>query len=244
MSASGEILSGRETGKVLCVGLACVDFVNVVASFPLEDSDKRGERYFWQRGGNATNNCTVLTKLSTPCDFMGVLGSKGVEASWIAEDFERCGISTVHCVRKDVQCSIATVILSIDRGTRTIVFYPRDQPQLTFDEFDKEFGGNFSAYSWIHFELTSNVTDVCSMMNSVLASQAKGKPDFDEDAMKTKSDVEGSARDVASRSRQCPVVSLEIEKPEINDAGKDRMKLRRHDILPPPLPFEAAEVEI
>ncbi|RUS73692.1 hypothetical protein EGW08_018554, partial [Elysia chlorotica] len=170
--------ASQGNGKVMCVGLACIDLVNVVASFPQEDSDKRGERYYWQRGGNANNDCTVLTKLSMPCDFMGVLGTRGAEARWIAEDFEKYGISTDHCVRKDVQCSIATIILSIEGGTRTIVFYPRDQPQLTFEEFNKEFNGDFSSYSWIHFELTSNVSDVCSMMDSVCASKGRQNPEY------------------------------------------------------------------
>ncbi|GFN85103.1 ketohexokinase-like [Plakobranchus ocellatus] len=139
--------------KVLCVGLACIDLVNIVAEFPQEDSDKRGQRYYWQRGGNASNNSTVLTLLSAPCDFMGVLGTRGPEASWIVADFHKCGISTERCVRKDVQCSVATVIVSRDAGTRTIIYHPRDHPELTFEDFDKEFNGDFSSYSWIHFEV-------------------------------------------------------------------------------------------
>jgi len=30
----------------------------------------------WQRGGNASNNCTVLSQLGAPCEFLGTLSMK------------------------------------------------------------------------------------------------------------------------------------------------------------------------
>ena len=49
---------------ILCVGLTCVDLINVVASYPKEDSDNRCLRQRWSRGGNASNNATVLAILN------------------------------------------------------------------------------------------------------------------------------------------------------------------------------------
>ena len=40
MSSHEKFSAGTE-GRVMCVGLACVDFVNVVGNFPEEDSDQR-----------------------------------------------------------------------------------------------------------------------------------------------------------------------------------------------------------
>ena len=31
------------------------------------------QKYSWRRGGNATNNCTVLKQLGTNCEFYGTL---------------------------------------------------------------------------------------------------------------------------------------------------------------------------
>ncbi|XP_060789798.1 ketohexokinase-like isoform X3 [Neoarius graeffei] len=62
-----------EQKKILCVGLVCLDIINVVDTFPEEDTDTRCVSQRWQRGGNASNSCTILSLLSAPCAFMGSL---------------------------------------------------------------------------------------------------------------------------------------------------------------------------
>ncbi|XP_072237437.1 ketohexokinase isoform X7 [Leuresthes tenuis] len=64
-----------EQKKVLCVGLVCLDIINVVDKYPEEDSDSRCLSQRWQRGGNASNSCTVLSLLGAPCAFMGSLAT-------------------------------------------------------------------------------------------------------------------------------------------------------------------------
>ncbi|XP_029917074.1 ketohexokinase isoform X3 [Myripristis murdjan] len=59
--------------QVLCVGLVCLDIISEVERFPAEDSDTRCVSQRWQRGGNASNSCTVLSLLGAPCAFMGSL---------------------------------------------------------------------------------------------------------------------------------------------------------------------------
>ncbi|XP_042266137.1 ketohexokinase isoform X5 [Thunnus albacares] len=59
--------------KILCVGLVCLDIINVVDKYPEEDTDSRCLSQRWQRGGNASNSCTVLSLLGAPCAFMGSL---------------------------------------------------------------------------------------------------------------------------------------------------------------------------
>ncbi|XP_059149664.1 ketohexokinase-like [Physella acuta] len=182
---------------ILCVGLACVDFVNVVNEYPKEDSDQRGSDYYWQRGGNASNNCTVLSLLSVPCEFVGVLGSQGAEARWIANDFATCGINISHSVVKDVLCPVATIILNVGTGTRTILFYPRDRPELSYAEFHDIFKDDFSSFSWTHFELCSNVSEISSMLDDVIRYNNSLKND-----------------DVVVDDKV--FISVEIEKPEFS----------------------------
>ncbi|XP_034020338.1 ketohexokinase isoform X3 [Thalassophryne amazonica] len=61
--------------KVLCVGLVCLDIISVVDKYPEEDTDSRCVSQRWQRGGNASNTCTVLSLLGVPCAFMGSLAA-------------------------------------------------------------------------------------------------------------------------------------------------------------------------
>ncbi|XP_075353671.1 ketohexokinase isoform X5 [Mycteria americana] len=82
--------------RILCVGLVCLDIISVVEAYPAEDSDTRCVSQRWQRGGNASNSCTVLALLGAPCAFMGSL-APGLAAENLPEvtarDFERVDLS-------------------------------------------------------------------------------------------------------------------------------------------------------
>ncbi|XP_068171233.1 ketohexokinase isoform X2 [Antennarius striatus] len=65
----------EETKKILCVGLVCLDIINVVDKYPEEDTDSRCLSQRWQRGGNASNSCTVLSLLGAPTAFLGSLAT-------------------------------------------------------------------------------------------------------------------------------------------------------------------------
>ncbi|XP_028856523.1 ketohexokinase isoform X3 [Denticeps clupeoides] len=78
--------------KVLCIGLVCLDIINVVEKYPEEDTDSRCLSQRWQRGGNASNSCTVLSLLGAPCAFMGSLAPGPVAENLpdvSADDFSR-----------------------------------------------------------------------------------------------------------------------------------------------------------
>ncbi|XP_076834762.1 ketohexokinase isoform X5 [Brachyhypopomus gauderio] len=82
--------------KVLCIGLVCLDIINVVDKYPEEDTDSRCLSQRWQRGGNASNSCTVLALLGSPCAFMGSLAPGPVAENLpdvSAEDFSRLDLS-------------------------------------------------------------------------------------------------------------------------------------------------------
>uniref|UniRef100_A0A3Q3X427 Carbohydrate kinase PfkB domain-containing protein n=1 Tax=Mola mola TaxID=94237 RepID=A0A3Q3X427_MOLML len=81
-----------EEQKILCVGLVCLDIINVVDKYPEEDTDSRCLSQRWQRGGNASNSCTVLSLLGAPCAFMGSLSAGPVAENLpdvTVEDFSK-----------------------------------------------------------------------------------------------------------------------------------------------------------
>ncbi|KAF3855582.1 hypothetical protein F7725_016305 [Dissostichus mawsoni] len=97
--------------KILCVGLVCLDIINVVEKYPEEDTDSRCLSQRWQRGGNASNSCTVLSLLGAPCAFMGSLSS--------GYKFH----IDVSLVSESAQCELpaSVVISNINTGSRTIL---------------------------------------------------------------------------------------------------------------------------
>ncbi|KAM4741805.1 ketohexokinase isoform 1-T2 [Anableps anableps] len=135
--------------KILCVGLVCLDIISVVEKYPEEDTDSRCVSQRWQRGGNASNSCTVLSLLGAPCAFMGSLAA-GPVADFILEDFQKFGID-VSLVSEHAQCiSPASVVISnISTGSRTILHMNRDLPDVTEEDFSRI---NLDQFKWIHWE--------------------------------------------------------------------------------------------
>uniref|UniRef100_A0A672ZYI6 Ketohexokinase n=1 Tax=Sphaeramia orbicularis TaxID=375764 RepID=A0A672ZYI6_9TELE len=119
--------------KILCVGLVCLDIINVVDKYPEEDTDSRCLSQRWQRGGNASNSCTVLSLLGASTAFMGSLAA-GPVADFILEDFQKFHID-VSLVSEHAQCSLpaSMVISNVSTGSRTILHmnspHHRDGPQ-------------------------------------------------------------------------------------------------------------------
>ncbi|XP_029005971.1 ketohexokinase isoform X2 [Betta splendens] len=139
--------------KVMCVGLVCLDIISVVDKYPEEDTDSRCLSQRWQRGGNASNSCTVLSLLGASCAFMGSLSS-GPVAEFVLEDFQKFHID-VSLISENAQFSLPTsvVISSISTGSRTILHMNRwDQVRVcdpntfyfTFQENSSDGAGIFS----------------------------------------------------------------------------------------------------
>ncbi|KAF7703997.1 ketohexokinase isoform X2 [Silurus meridionalis] len=138
-----------EQKKILCVGLVCLDIINVVDQFPEEDTDTRCVSQRWQRGGNASNSCTVLSLLGAPCAFMGSLAA-GPIADFIVGDFSRRGVdisSVAWQQRGETPC--ACCIVCQKSGSRTVVLYDTNLPDVCADDFSKL---DLRQYKWIHFE--------------------------------------------------------------------------------------------
>ncbi|XP_026162922.1 ketohexokinase isoform X2 [Mastacembelus armatus] len=135
--------------KILCVGLVCLDIISVVDKYPEEDTDSRCLSQRWQRGGNASNSCTVLSLLGASCAFMGSL-SAGPVANFILEDFQKFHID-VSLVSEHAQCVLpaSVVINNISTGSRTILHMNRNLPDVTAEDFTKV---DLHQYKWIHWE--------------------------------------------------------------------------------------------
>nr|XP_045005853.1 ketohexokinase isoform X7 [Jaculus jaculus] len=85
-----------EEKQILCVGLVVLDVINVVDKYPEEDTDRRCLSQRWQRGGNASNSCTVLSLLGARCAFMGSLAPGHVAENLpdvSAKDFEKVDLT-------------------------------------------------------------------------------------------------------------------------------------------------------
>ncbi|GAB5569976.1 ketohexokinase isoform X5 [Prionailurus iriomotensis] len=110
-----------EDKQILCVGLVVLDIINVVDKYPEEDTDSRCLSQRWQRGGNASNSCTVLSLLGAPCAFMGSL-APGHVADFVLDDLRRYSVDLRYTVFQTTgSVPISTVIINEASGSRTIL---------------------------------------------------------------------------------------------------------------------------
>ncbi|XP_052341765.1 ketohexokinase isoform X2 [Oncorhynchus keta] len=135
--------------KILCIGLVCLDIINVVDKYPEEDTDTRCLSQRWQRGGNASNSCTVLSLLGAPCAFMGSL-APGHVADFIVGDFLRRGVDISSVAwQREGETPCACCVVCPPRGSRTVVLSDTNLPDVSAADFSKV---DFSQYKWIHWE--------------------------------------------------------------------------------------------
>ncbi|XP_053290302.1 ketohexokinase isoform X2 [Pleuronectes platessa] len=153
----------KQKKKILCVGLVCLDIINVVDKYPEEDTDSRCVSQRWQRGGNASNTCTVLSLLGASCSFLGSVAAGGV-ANFILEDFQNLHID-VSLVPEHAQCVLpaSVVISSLGTGSRTILHMNRNLPDVTAADFSKV---DLDQFQWIHWE-GRNADEQVKMMKRV-----------------------------------------------------------------------------
>ncbi|KFB35013.1 AGAP002483-PA-like protein [Anopheles sinensis] len=141
--------------KILCVGLCNIDIIQICDTYPVEDSDQRCQSSRWQRGGNASNNCTVLANLGARCELLASFSDSNT-FQFALDDLRKRQIAFDHCVyHRNTEMPLSTVWLSLATGTRTIVHSNPNLPELTKDDFVKI---DFAEYEWIHFEGHSKIT--------------------------------------------------------------------------------------
>jgi ketohexokinase len=144
---------------VLAVGIATVDVINTVASYPGEDDEVRALSHSVRRGGNATNTLVVLSQLGHVCEWAGVWVEEP-DAEIVRADLDRYAIGSRYCKRV-TQGKTPTSYITCSRATasRTIVHY-RDLPEYDSASFLKI---PLETLDWVHFE-GRNVGETLHMM--------------------------------------------------------------------------------
>ncbi|KAI6174427.1 PfkB domain-containing protein [Aphelenchoides besseyi] len=142
-------------GKILVVGLTCVDLISFVQKYPDEDSDARVFDQKTSLGGNAANSLVVLTQIEKQCNVpvesSELFSSVPLENALLDDLIKKTGIKLRRVNRSKATLPISTVIVNELTGTRTILHFRGNLPELTVDEFVAEFP-SLSEFSWIHFE--------------------------------------------------------------------------------------------
>jgi len=148
--------------NILAIGIATIDWVQIVDAYPAVDSEVRANGQRLWRGGNATNTLVVLSQQGHSCSWLGTLADDEF-AKLILEDLERFNINISHVVRVPDSVSPSShILLSSTTGERTIVHY-RDLPELNFSDINKF---DFSVYDWLHVE-GRNVAETLKILQQV-----------------------------------------------------------------------------
>nr|XP_004669423.1 ketohexokinase isoform X6 [Jaculus jaculus] len=158
-----------EEKQILCVGLVVLDVINVVDKYPEEDTDRRCLSQRWQRGGNASNSCTVLSLLGARCAFMGSL-APGHVADFVLDDLRRYSVDLHYLVLQTTgSVPISTVIISEASGSRTILHADRNLPDVSAKDFEKV---DLTQFKWIHIE-GRNAPEQVKMLKRIEQHNAK-----------------------------------------------------------------------
>lgn len=155
--------------RILVVGIATLDIINSVTSYPAEDDKVRAVSQRLCRGGNATNTLVVLSQLGHDAHWAGVLADEP-DARHIEADLRRHRIDT-SAVTRHAQGKVPTSYIthSLANGSRTIVHY-LDLPEYSFTAFKAI---DLNTLDWIHFE-GRNVEEALLM----LAWARRQRPDL------------------------------------------------------------------
>ena len=148
--------------RILAVGNATLDIINIVDGYPAEDMEVRATAQQIRRGGNATNTLVALSQLGHHCSWAGTLANEP-DGSLILADLARHQIDT-RAVLTVAQGKVPTSYVTLNKrnGSRTIVHY-RDLPEYRYTDFEQI---SFDGLDWIHFE-GRNIDELFLMMQRV-----------------------------------------------------------------------------
>lgn len=168
-------MAAQEVVKpVLCVGLVCLDIINLCDRYPAEDQDMKAKGQRWNSGGNAANTSIVLSLIGRKCEFFGTVGS-GMDTDLVLAELQRAGVMADKCVvLTQTHLPTSCVVINTTNGSRTIVHCRNGMKELCFEDFKARVDP--SQYSWIHFE-SRNPAEYCKMVEYVSAcKQSSGWP--------------------------------------------------------------------
>jgi ketohexokinase len=134
--------------RVLGVGIATLDIVQLVERYPVEDTEVRALEQHRRRGGNATNTLAVLAQLGHAARWAGTVADdpQSREVLDLARDE---GVDTRHAVACPGSCTPTSCIAASQAtGSRTIVHH-RDLREYGAADFSQV---PLTGLDWVHFE--------------------------------------------------------------------------------------------
>ncbi|MDH5785279.1 MAG: PfkB family carbohydrate kinase [Chromatiales bacterium] len=152
--------------KILAVGNATLDIINVVDDYPHEDQEVRASSQQFRRGGNACNTLAILSQLGHQCSWAGTLADEP-DAAVIRADLNKHHINC-SAVHTSPHGKVPTSYVTLNRlnGSRTIVHY-RELAEYHFNDFLRIDPGQLE---WVHFE-GRNIGEVTKMMSHLRQEQ-------------------------------------------------------------------------
>lgn len=134
--------------RILAVGIATLDIINLVEDYPPEDAEIRALEQEMRRGGNATNTLVVLSQYGHTGSWAGTLADEP-DARLIRADLARHNID-ITAVELLPRGKVPTSYITQSQrtGSRTIVHY-RDLPEYSLEHFRAI---DLSRFDWVHFE--------------------------------------------------------------------------------------------
>lgn len=170
--------------RVLGVGVATLDIICELASYPNEDDKTRALDRSIRRGGNATNTLCILSRMGHQCSWAGVYAGD-LESAVILDDLQQYEIDVSYAV-KDLGGKSPTSYIWLNRenASRTIVHH-RDLPEFDYDDFKLI---DTDMFNWIHFE-GRNVDQSRLMMYQISQNRPVGAT-ISLEVEKPRSDIE------------------------------------------------------
>ncbi len=145
--------------KILCTGIATLDIINEVESYPGEDDEILILSQEKRRGGNASNTAVVLSQLGHQCSWAGTLVNE-IDSQTILDNLKHYKINHKHCqILKKGKIPTSYITISRATGSRTISHF-RDLPEYSFKDFKKI---DLTFFDWFHFE-GRNISETKKMM--------------------------------------------------------------------------------
>ena len=148
--------------RILAIGIATLDIINLVDDYPAEDSEVRALSQYQTRGGNATNTLTILSQFDHSCHWAGVLIDEP-DSQLILNDLEHYQINIAACTRLPKgKMPTSYITLNQQTGSRSIVHH-RDCPEYNFNHFKTI---DLTEFDWLHFE-GRNIDETLLMLEHI-----------------------------------------------------------------------------
>lgn len=145
--------------RILGVGVATLDIISEVDSYPPEDSEVRALSRRVVRGGNVTNSLVVLRQLGHACAWAGICADNS-DGRYVLDTLGASGVDVTFAVSEaNGVLPVSCVTVNRSNGSRTIIHY-RDLREYRYSEFAAIEPEQFD---WIHFE-GRNVEDALRML--------------------------------------------------------------------------------